>query len=163
MPSTYQPVPEGAYYWAPDIWGGRPLHFVPDRIVEREGRSTLILGVLVEPAYARTRSGRVVSLPEGAKVIVHLNASWSPIGPLAKGPIGRPVIFAVPMTLDRSVFPPRVRIAQPNEPLFKFETGDGGHEYALSISFDPDPRDPTRPRLIPLETLRAASPEAAGV
>ena len=120
----------------------------------------LIFGVLVEDAYGRTRSGRIISLPKGAKVIIHLNPSWSPVAPLAKGPLGRPVLFAVPMTLDTTTVPPRTRIAQPGEQLFKFETGDGGYEYAVSINFDPDPKDPSRPRLIPLEVLRGAQPDA---
>ncbi len=151
-PPNYLETPEGLYQWSPDIWGGRPLHGVPDRVIEKEGRSTLIVFIIVAPAFGRNRNGRVVSLPEGARLIVHAGVSWAPIIPLAKGPEGRPVIWAAPTTVDNLTG--KIRIAEPGDKLHVFETGDGGKEYGMSILYDPDPRDSSIPRLISLETLR---------
>jgi hypothetical protein len=151
-PQGYLETPEGLYTWSPDIWGGRPLHGVPDRLIEKEGRPTLLVFIIVSPAYGRNRNGRVVSLPEGARVIVHAGIAWAPMIGLAKGPEGRPVLWAAPTTIDNITG--KVRIAEPGEKLHIFETGDGGKEYGLSVMYDPDPKDPTKPRLISLETLR---------
>jgi len=160
LPTGYMAVPEGLYHWSPEAWGGRPLHAVPDRAIERQGQPTLLIFVLLAPAFARNRSGRIVSLPEGARVVVHASIAWAPVVPLAKGPEGRPVLFAVPTALDS--IDGKVRQAAPGEELFRYATGDGGHEYGMMILYDPDPRDPTRPRLISLETLRGAMHEAQG-
>jgi len=154
IPTGYLATPEGVYLWTPESWGGVPLHCIPDRVQEREGRATTILCVLVAPAYAKSRTGKIVRLPEGGKVLVYVSQAWAPVVPLTKGPAGRPILFVVPTTIDRSGTAPVVRIAQPGEVLYKFETGDGGFEYGLSISYDPDPADPRSPRLISLETLR---------
>jgi len=154
-PPNYLETPEGLYYWSPDVWGGRPLHGVPDRVIEREGRPVLIVFIIVAPAYGRNRNGRVVSLPEGARLIVHAGVAWGPIIGLAKGPEGRPVIWAAPTTVDKLTG--KIRIAEPGDKLHYFETGDGGKEYGLSIMYDPDPKDSSKPRLISLETLRGVS------
>jgi len=151
-PPGYLETPEGLYTWSPEIWGGRPLHGVPDRVIEREGRPTMIVFIIVGPAFGRNRNGRVVSLPEGARVVVHAGIAWAPMIGLAKGPEGRPVLWAAPTTVDNVTG--KVRIAEPGDKLHIFETGDGGKEYGLSIMYDPDPKNPTIPRLISLETLR---------
>lgn len=151
-PPGYLETPEGLYTWSPDIWGGRPLHGVPDRVIEREGRPIMIVFIIVAPAFGRNRNGRVVSLPEGARVVVYASISWAPVIPLAKGPEGRPVLWAAPTTVDDITG--KIRIAEPGEKLHTYETGDAGKEYGLSIMYDPDPKDSTKPRLISLETLR---------
>lgn len=154
-PPGYLETPEGLYTWSPDIWGGRPLHGVPDRVIEREGRATMIVFIIVSPAFGRNRNGRVVSLPEGARVVVHAGIAWAPMIGLAKGPEGRPVLWASPTTVDDITG--KVRIAEPGDKLHIFETGDGGKEYGMSVMYDPDPKDPTKPRLISLETLRGVN------
>lgn len=151
-PQGYLETPEGLYTWSPDIWGGRPLQGVPDRVIEKEGRATLIVFIVVSPCFGRNRNGRVVSLPEGARIVVHASIAWAPIIGLAKGPEGRPVIWAAPTTVDN--LSGKIRIAEPGDKLHIYETGDGGKEYGLSIMYDPDPKDSTKPRLISLETLR---------
>jgi hypothetical protein len=140
-PTGYLPVPEGLYQWTPADCGGRALHCVPDRVIERTGKSTLIIAILVSPAFARNRAGRVVSLPEGARVVIHAGIAWAPMIDLAKGPTGRPVLWAAP-TLDS------------NGRQVVYQTGDWGVEYGMDIEFDPDPKDPSRARLIDLETIR---------
>jgi hypothetical protein len=153
-PTGYMAVPEGLYHWTPESWGGLALHGVPDRVIEKKDHPTLLIFVLVAPAYGRNRAGRVVRLPEGARVVIHANIAWAPIVPLAKGTVGRPVLWAAPTTVDPQSGV--VRDAGPGEKILKYETGDGGWEYGMSIIYDPDPRDPTKPRLIDLETLRGA-------
>ena len=78
--------------------------------------------------------------------------------------MGRPVVFAVPTTIDPRTG--RVRPANPGDPLHRYETGDGGYEYGMLLLYDPDPRDPSRPRLISIETLQGArqdgAPQAGG-
>jgi hypothetical protein len=144
-PTGYMAMPEGLYVWTPQSWGGRPLHAVPDRVVEKKDRPTLMIMVLVAPCYARDRAGRVVSLPEGARVVVFAGVAWAPVIPLAKGATGRPVLWAAPVVVPET-----------GQPL-TYETGDGGREWALDVRYDPDPRDPSRPRLIDIETVKGAT------
>lgn len=150
-PPGYLPVPEGLFFWSPEIWGGRPLHCVPKNVIEREGRVTLIVMLLVSRAFGRTRSGRIVDLPEGSNVVVHSSTHWAPIIPMCKGPEGRPVLWVSPSTMDPITN--KIRPSDPGDQLLSFDTGDGGKEYGLIILYDPDPKDPTKPRLIDLETV----------
>lgn len=152
-PMGYQLMPEGAYRWAPDIWNGKPLHFVPDHIDVRE-HTILVYGILLAPSPARSRTGRIVQLPEGAKIVFSASVAWDPMIPLTKGPLGRPVMFAAPTTVDKITM--KTRAAGAGDEILRFPNGDGGMEYGIIIWFDPDPRDPTKARLITLETLRGA-------
>ncbi len=154
-PSSYREVPEGVFIWTPDIWGGKPLHCIPDRVVEKEGRSSMLIMVLVAPAQGRNRQGKVVKLPEGARVAIMVGISLVPVVPLAKGPEGRPVLWICPTTIDTNTN--RIRIANPGDKILEFATADGGKEFGLSVMFDPDPKNPEKPRLISLETLRGAT------
>jgi len=154
-PTGYLEVPEGLYFWSPDIWNGKPLHCIPDKAIEREGRATLLMVVLLAPACGRNREGKVVNLPEGAKCFVAVSMAWSPIVPLSKVIDGRPIIWVCPTTIDNETG--KIRLANANDKLHKYEVGDGGYEYGLKIMYDPDPKNPSKPRLIDLETLRGAS------
>jgi hypothetical protein len=154
-PPGYMELPEGLFVWSPDIWGGRPLFGVPDRVVEKADRPTQIVFILVAPAFGRNRQGKIVSLPEGSKVVVNAGVAWGPMIPVAKGPEGRPVIWAAPTAVDSETM--KVRIANVGEKLHTYETADGGREYGLTILYDPDPKDPSKPRLISLETLRGVN------
>lgn len=154
-PTGYLDVPEGLYFWSPDIWNGKALHCIPDKVIEREGRATLLMVVLVAPACGRNREGKIVNLPEGSRCIVTVSVAWSPIVPLAKVIEGRPVIWACPTAVDKETG--KIRFANQGEELHKYEVGDGGYEYGLKIMYDPDPKNPSKPRLIDLETLRGAT------
>lgn len=146
-PTGYMRLPEGIYTWTPESWGGRVLHAVPDKVIERVGYITLLVFVLLAPAYARNRAGRIVSLPQGGRVIVHAGIAWAPVIPFAKEETGgRPVICARP-TFD----------AQSRQIVY--DLGDGGREYGIEITYDPDPKDPSKPRLIDLDVVRGARRE----
>jgi len=153
LPTGYMFVPENLFNWAPESWGGRPLHGVPDRAIERDNRPILIVFVLLSPAFARNRAGRIVSLPAGASVVIHAGTSWANIVPLTKVTEGRPVLWVVPTAMGDDG---KIRPANPGEEILRFSTGDGGYENGLVIMYDPDPKDPTKPRLISLETLHGA-------
>ncbi len=154
-PPGYMELPEGLFVWSPDIWGGRPLFGVPDKVVEKTDRPTQIVFILVAHAFGRNRKGAIVSLPEGSRVVLNAGVAWGPMIPVAKGPEGRPVIWAAPTTIDSETM--RIRIANIGDKLHTYETADGGREYGLSILYDPDPKDPGKPRLISLETLRGVN------
>jgi len=152
-PPTYLPMPEGLFTWTPESWGGRPLHFVPDRVFKRDNQSPILIGILMAPAYARNRAGRVVSLPEGARVAIHAGVAWAPMLALAEGPQGRPVLIARPTPVD-----PR----DPSGPSIVYERGDGAHEWGIQVAYEPDPKNPSYPRLIDIETVQGTRQDVDG-
>jgi hypothetical protein len=143
-------MPEGLFTWTPESWGGRNLHFVPDRVFKRDNQSPILVGILMAPAFARNRAGRVVSLPPGSRVAIHAGVAWGPMLALAEGPVGRPVLIARPTPIDPQ---------NPSGPSIIYERGDGAREWGMQVVYEPDPKDPAFPRLIDIETVKGATPD----
>lgn len=144
-PPNMMPFGESVWHWSPTTWNGLPLYAVLDRAIERVDQESgkpnpvRLVFVLLQPAYARNRAGRVVQLPEGARVIVMATTAWKDVVALASGPVGRPIVWACP--------------------LEAYALDGGGSEHGMIVLYDPSPDDPAKPRLIDLETVRGAKPE----